>query len=215
MSVIGGHKHNATGRSTGARKVNSAMKIAYQFVPLNAEMLDSPAYRVLSLSGHRVLTRVQLEFCRHGGSDNGKLIVTFRDFTAYGIERHSIAPAIAEVVALGFLRITHKGRAGNASYRSANQFMITHLPMPGVKPFDDWRKFLTDDDARAAAVKARLPFGKSQHPKQDIDSGRENPPQTANPRSGENPPQKRFYGGENPPTCGGETPTGKCFLGAA
>ena len=190
------------------------MKIAYQFVPLNAEMLDLPAYRVLSLSGHRVLARVQLEICRHGGADNGKLIVTFRDFEDYGIERHSIAPAIAEVVALGFLRITHKGRAGNAGYRSANQFMITHLPMPGVKPFDDWRKFLTDEDARAAAVDARLPYSKSQLTKQDIESSGVNPPQMANPRSGKIPPQKGFAGGENPPTCGGKTPTGKCFQGA-
>jgi hypothetical protein len=47
------------------------------------EMIESPAYRVLSLSGHRVVARIRLELARHGGNDNGKLPVTFDDFHEY------------------------------------------------------------------------------------------------------------------------------------
>ena len=31
------------------------------------EMLESPAYRVLSLSAHRALSRIEVEFAHHGG----------------------------------------------------------------------------------------------------------------------------------------------------
>jgi hypothetical protein len=55
-------------------------------------MLESPAYAVLSLSGRRILDRVEIELAHHGGNDNGRLPVTYEQFTEYGIERHSIAP---------------------------------------------------------------------------------------------------------------------------
>ena len=50
-------------------------------------MLELPSYRVLSLSGHRVLARINIEHAHHGGKENGELPVTFLDFEKYGIER--------------------------------------------------------------------------------------------------------------------------------
>ena len=47
-------------------------------------MLESPAYRVLSLSAHRVLARLEIEIGHHGGHDNGKLQVTYESFVQYG-----------------------------------------------------------------------------------------------------------------------------------
>ncbi len=44
-------------------------RIDGQFAARLIEMLRSPAFRVLSLSGHRVLDRL----ADHGGQDNGKL----------------------------------------------------------------------------------------------------------------------------------------------
>jgi hypothetical protein len=55
-------------------------KIASQFAWLSREALESPAYRALSLSGHRVLARIQLEQLYHAGKDNGQLPVTFQNF---------------------------------------------------------------------------------------------------------------------------------------
>ena len=92
-------------------------KIAGQFVPRLIEMIESPAYRVLSLSAHRVLDRIEIELGHHAGRDNGKLPVTYNDFVDYGMDRHSIAPAVREVEVLGFVKITEHGRAGNAEYR--------------------------------------------------------------------------------------------------
>ena len=46
-------------------------------------MLRSPAYRALSLSGHRILARIEIELASHGGKDNGKLPVTHADFRKF------------------------------------------------------------------------------------------------------------------------------------
>jgi hypothetical protein len=75
-----------------------------QWSPRRREMLESPAYRVLSQSAHRVLSRIELELCHHGGNDNGQLPVTFENFVEYGIDRASVAPALREGEALGFFQ---------------------------------------------------------------------------------------------------------------
>jgi hypothetical protein len=38
-----------------------------QFAARLIEMMESPAYRVLSLSAHRVLSRIEVEYAHHGG----------------------------------------------------------------------------------------------------------------------------------------------------
>lgn len=132
-------------------------KISGQFSARLIEMLESPAYRALSLSGHRVLARIEIEHAQHGGKENGSLPVTFDQFQEYGIHRHSVAPGMREAVALGFLQITAKGRAGNAEHRSPNLFRLTYRPAKGL-PGDgthDWRAIATLEDAEAIAASAR------------------------------------------------------------
>jgi len=104
--------------------------IGEQFAPHTISMLRSPAWRTLTLSARRVLDRIEIELADHGGTDNGKLPVTYDDFVRYGVHRHAIAPAIREVVALGFVEITEPGRAGNADWRKPNLFRLTR-PRPG------------------------------------------------------------------------------------
>ena len=92
------------------------------------EMLESPAYRALSLSGHRLLSRIGIEHAHHGGNDNGKLPVTFDDFEAFGISHKSVAPAIREAVALGFATITQQGRPSESDFgRHPNYFQLNYL----------------------------------------------------------------------------------------
>jgi hypothetical protein len=54
-----------------------------QWSPRLIEMLRSPAYRALSLSGHRVVSRIEIELADHGGNDNGRLPVTKQDFVEH------------------------------------------------------------------------------------------------------------------------------------
>jgi hypothetical protein len=127
------------------------------------EMIESPAYRVLTLSAHRVIGRIRIEFASHGGKDNGKLTVTFQDFEDYGINRHAIAPAIREAEALGFIRVTQHGRAGNAEWCIPNMFALTHLAVNELNPTNDWNKIETLEEAEAIAKAARKAPKKKQN----------------------------------------------------
>jgi len=114
---------------TGRRRRNS---ISGAFAPRLIEMLESPAYRVLSLSAHRVLSRIEIEHAHHGGSDNGKLPITFEQFEDYGMDRDAIAPALRELEALGLIEITERGCAGNAGYRRPSHYRLTFRASEGV-----------------------------------------------------------------------------------
>jgi hypothetical protein len=131
------------------------------FAPRLIEMISSPAFCVLSLSGRRVLDRLEIELASHGGTNNGKLPVTFADFHRYGIDYDAIAPAIREVVALGFVDITKGGRAGNAEYRSPNIFRLTYRHTDYDNSTEEWRRITGDDQAKAVATAARKSVNKN------------------------------------------------------
>ena len=131
-------------------------QIDAQFNARTIGMMESPAYRVLSLSAHRVLDRVCIELAHHGGNDNGKLPVTYQDFMAYGIDRHAIAPAIRELVALRFLEVTQAGRPGAGDSRWPNLCRIPWINCKSnTQPTHEWRQFKTLEDAHGIATAAR------------------------------------------------------------
>jgi hypothetical protein len=139
------------------RKRKQPQSIGGQFAPRLIEMLESPAYRALSLSARCVLERIEIELAQHGGRDNGGLPVTYDDFQRYGIDRHHIAPAIRELVALKFIEITKPGRAGNAEYRAPNIFRLTYRHTKLEEPTHDWRRITTAEQAAKLARQARAP----------------------------------------------------------
>jgi hypothetical protein len=132
-------------------------RISGQFSARLIEMMQSSAFRALSLAGRRLLDRVEIEHGQHGGTDNGKLPVTFDQFCEYGLHRHSIAPGMREAVALGFLEVTQKGRAGNAEHRAPNLFRLTYRPSDGVRGdgSHEWRRIASTEEAEAIAAAAR------------------------------------------------------------
>ena len=87
--------------------------IAGQFAARPIQMLESPAFRVLSRGAHQVLARIEIEHAHHGGMENGALPVTYDHFVEYGLHRHAIAPAIRQLVALGFIEVMRRGCALN------------------------------------------------------------------------------------------------------
>ncbi|WP_146159795.1 hypothetical protein [Bradyrhizobium sp. MOS002] len=180
---------------------SSAKRIPGQFAPRLVEMLESPAFCVLTLSGRRVLDRVEIELGHHGGNENGRLPVTYDQFQEYGVDRQAIGPAIREVVALGFLRITRPGRAGNAEWRRPNLFRLTYRHSKGeiAHGTNEWRQIMTLEQAAAISKAARS--AKSQKTK----------PQCGKTPSfrGDSPHRKQpIHGGETHTTAhGGETPT--------
>ena len=141
---------NENGKTVRRNKISG--QFAYQLI----EMLESPAWHVLSLSARRVFDRIQIEHAHHGGKENGRLPVTFRDFKEYGIHWNSIAPAIREAAALGFIRITQEGIASNREFRIPNMFALTHLATDKEpKPTEEWRRIKTVEEAKTIAAAAR------------------------------------------------------------
>jgi hypothetical protein len=137
--------------------------ISGQFSARLIEMLESPAYRVLSRSALMVISRVEIELAHHGGNDNDKLPITTENFIAYGMDRSSVAPAIREAEALGFLRVT-RGRGGNAEDRTPSLFGSTYSPHINSRsspPTDEWRRIQTIEEAEQIALAARQ--AKNQH----------------------------------------------------
>jgi len=175
-------------------------QISGQFSARLIEMMESPAYRALSLSAHRVLSRIEIEMAHHGGNDNGNLPVTYEHFIEYGMDRHAVGPAISELEALGFIEVVERGSSGNAGYRSPSKYRLTYRHSDGADDADgshEWRKITTMKEAVEIAAQARAkprenrsPVGEKRHDqcgkpplKREIPSG-ENPHYHP---SGENP----------------------------
>ena len=134
----GGRKHDATGRSSGAHKRKKFSRINGAWVPYRVEMLQSPAWRILSLSARKLLNRLEIELAGHAGHDNGRLPCTYEDFVTYGIDRHAIAPAIREAVVIarednpGDKRLVAYYQLQNGAENPGNgawrDFLGEHLP---------------------------------------------------------------------------------------
>ena len=125
-----------------------------QFTMRPIEMLRSPAMRVLSLTGHRILARIEIEHAKHAGRENGRLPVTHADFREYGIDHNVVGSGIREVAALGFLEQTQRGFAGPTEH-CPSLFRLTYLPASPARPTDEWRSIGTIEEAEAIAQKAR------------------------------------------------------------
>jgi hypothetical protein len=138
-----------------------------QFAGRLIAMLQSPAYRVLSLSGHRILARVEIELAKHGGDDNGKLPVTYEHFIEYGVHKDSVAPAIRECEMLGFIEVTERGQAGNREFRAASLYRLCYLPVGRARPTHEWQRHQTIKDAEIARRAGRMaqPRKTENHPR--------------------------------------------------
>lgn len=130
-------------------------RIEGQFIPHRRDLLESPAWRSLSPAARRILDRLELEDMYEGGGENGNLICTYDQMAEYGVRRQSIKAAIAELVAVGMVEVTHKGRGGNAVYRDASRYRITYLRTGkgsrAQSPTDEWRRFNPPDQGRRSA----------------------------------------------------------------
>jgi len=141
------------GGIAGSKRKN---KIKEQFVYYTREMISSPAYRALSLQGRKVLRRLELEHMAHGGQDNGKLPCRYYDFINYGCRRNGLSAALIEVEALGFAKtITFGSRAYGNVPGKASTFLLTYLPTADGPATDDWKKFSSVEEARAAVATAQ------------------------------------------------------------
>jgi hypothetical protein len=154
-------QHNRSGQGVGASNPivtgrPRRSQLAEAWVSYPRSMISSPAMRVLSLSAIRVMHRLEEEHMAHGGAENGCLIVTHDQFIEWGIHKDSVSPGIREAVALGFVKITQPGAAGNEGYRRAARYLLTYVNSTGrLQPSHEWKAIKTVEEAEAIAAAAR------------------------------------------------------------
>jgi hypothetical protein len=73
------------------------------FIMLPLALLDSDAWRSLSINARRLIEFLMIEHIRHGGKANGKLLAPRRQLARSGIGTRHISTAIEEAVRLGFI----------------------------------------------------------------------------------------------------------------
>jgi len=129
-------------------------------MPVGREMLRSGAMRALSVHARRALDRIMIEHMDHGGQENGRLKVTWSDFERFGVHRHYIAQALAELVSVGLIAVEDPGRAiiWGESRGNPAIYRLKWLPVCEPDNFrpatNEWRRFEEDIEAAAAAIKA-------------------------------------------------------------
>jgi len=130
-------------------------KIDGQFIAYTLEMIESSAWRVLSFQGRKILNRLEIEHCAHGGAENGRLPCRYHDFEKYGCRRKSISRGLTEIEALGFAKtVTFGTRAYGDIPGKASTFVLTYLPTPEGPPTHDWKKLDTLKAAKDAVTAA-------------------------------------------------------------
>jgi hypothetical protein len=145
-------------KNTPEGKTVKRNSVAECFTSRPIELIASPALRVISRAAHLALLRIELELRSHAGQCNGKLIVTQQQFAKFGVHRNMIAPALRELNALGIIRITVRGRGGNAEHRQPNQFLLNYLcgaVDAHEQITDSWGRFETMEEAEKVASAAR------------------------------------------------------------
>jgi hypothetical protein len=99
-------------------------------------------------------------FPAHGGCENGNLPVTYRDFENWRVRPDTIASAIREVVALGFVEVTRRGYGGAAEVGAPSLYRLTYLTAcdagkHALTGTHDYRRIKTVAEAEAIAKAAR------------------------------------------------------------
>ena len=106
------------------------------FVMLRHDMIDSPAYRSLSLKARAVYIEV---LKRYNGFNNGGVALSCREAGEFcGIGKVSASKAFDELVTKGFLKVGEDA-AFNMKTRKSRRWILTHELLGRQSPTNEWR----------------------------------------------------------------------------
>jgi hypothetical protein len=132
------------------------------FVKRRRSLNESAAMAALTLGAHRALLRLEIELMQHGGKNNGKLIVTYNDLVAFGMDRSTIAPAIRLLANVGLVEITRRGWRA-AEHGRPDQYRLTYLEAYGKPPTDEWKTYVPEQKKRRRSVAKNSKFRRENH----------------------------------------------------
>jgi hypothetical protein len=103
------------------------------FVKLPRNLLESAAWRSLSINARRLIDFLLIEHLRHGGRENGRLLAPRRQLERFGIASHLVSTAIEETERVGL--VDCKRGVG----RCPNIYGLTWLSRGDDPPTNRWR----------------------------------------------------------------------------
>ena len=120
------------------------------WVWLPRDMLESDAWRSLSINARRAVERVMIEHMAHAGQENGNLPVTYNDFEKHGAQRRMIKLAIAEAAACGLIIVMQRGRPSRGTDRWPSKYALGWFPLlDGTSAPNRWKTWTWSKPDRA------------------------------------------------------------------
>ena len=151
-------KPDATGRSSGSlggrqgklRRPPAGEPWAW----ITAELLNSAAWRGLSINARRLIDFLLREHCNHAGRENGRLVATHEQLKAYGMTAESIRRAIEQCKRLGLIEHQRGGRW--AGTNAPSRFRLTfYADAEGNPATDDWKRLGAGRQNQKATLESR------------------------------------------------------------
>ena len=106
---------------------------------LTAKLLNSLAWKSMSVNCHKLVDCLLLEHCNHAGLANGNLICTYNQFQEYGLTRNMIRPAIEEASFLGLVK--HQRGERVFAKNQPNSYRITFYGTSEARdPTNEWKR---------------------------------------------------------------------------
>ena len=110
------------------------------FVKLPRDLLESEAWRSLSVNAWRLLNFLMIEHMKHGGKGNGRLLAPRRQLEMFGIGARHVSGAIEECERAGLVDCVR------GVGRHPNVYSLTWLPLVGGAPASNrWRASRSED----------------------------------------------------------------------
>jgi hypothetical protein len=100
------------------------------------------------------LDRIDIELASHGGRHNGDLIITRRDFAAFGVSPKAQLRGIAGLVALGLISWKPGHASPDPAHGRAARFGILYRATRDGTADEQWRRFKTPAEVKATLARA-------------------------------------------------------------
>lgn len=119
-----------------------------QFVKHPRDLIESDAWRSMTINEHRFVERLEIDHLTHAGRENGKLRATYEQLEAFGIGRRLIARTCDSLQQKGIIDATKGGM------RIATRYALTWLPLhDGSGPSNRWRTYKSPKRRRPAKTR--------------------------------------------------------------
>jgi DNA-binding HxlR family transcriptional regulator len=145
-----GRSHDATGRSIPRHRDRLQKSRTgppnepWAFIAIS--LMESDAFRSLSINARRALDRLVIEHFSHGRRENGNLRVAARQFHKFGVTKDCLTPAIRELEEKGLLA-TERGEAKGV-LMPPYVYRLTFYATPDELPTNEWRAWISNTAER-------------------------------------------------------------------